>query len=49
MIETFATLGKLMTESMEKTENFEIHLKAKRSKTKVSFGLEDLTAVKIRF
>ena len=40
MIEIFDTSEKLMTDSMEKTKNFETHLKAKRSKSKVSFGLK---------
>ena len=40
MIETIDTSGKTVTESMEKIKNFEIHLKAKRSKTKMSFGLQ---------
>ena len=44
-LETSPLLGKLRADSLNKIIQFDVNLKAKRSKTKVSFGLKDLTAV----
>ena len=48
ILETFAQMGKSMVDSMEKMKNFDINLKAKRSKTKVRNDDEVLTAVNLR-
>ena len=45
ILEELPHLGKLAPESWSKMKHFGLGLKAKRSKTKVSFGLENLTAV----
>ena len=45
MIETFAQMEKMAADSMIKMKNSDGNLKTYRSKTKVRFGLENLTAV----
>ena len=48
IVEAFAQMGKSMVDSVGRMKNFDINLKAKRSKAKVRNDDEVLTAVILR-